>query len=178
MRRPPKAAGAAALLLTLALAACGSSEPTTAGTEPTPGTEPGTAGTNPGTDPGAIAPIGGDAGAIGTIEIEITRPDADPVRYTIGCLGDAFPVTPAVDGIEGATACTRLADAEVLERLTKGAPADRACTEIYGGPDVATITGEINGETIDTTVDRANGCGIADWDDLLAGVLPPSKGAA
>ena len=176
MRRPPKAASAAAaLLLTLALAACGSdSEPTTAGTDPGSGS----AGTDPAANPGAINPIGGGGGAIGTIEIEITRPDADPVTYTIGCLGDAFPVTPAVDGIDGAAACTRLGEAEVLDRLANGAPGDRACTEIYGGPDVATITGELNGQAIDTTVDRANGCGIADWDTLLAGVLPPSKGAA
>jgi len=175
MRRPPLAATAAALLFsTLALAACGSDgEPTTAGNDPGSGTS----ATSPATDPGAITPIGGDAGAIGTIEIEITRPDTEPVRYTIGCLGDAFPVTPAIDGIDGAAACTQLGQAEVLERLTKGAPTDRACTEIYGGPDVATITGEINGEAIDTTVDRANGCGIADWDDLLSDVLPPSKGA-
>ena len=114
----------------------------------------------------------GGGGTIGTIAIEITRPDADPVAYTIGCLGDTFPVTPAVDGIDGAEACTRLGEAEVLERLTAGSPAGQACTEIYGGPDVATITGELNGEAIDTTVDRANGCGISDWDDLLAEVLP------
>lgn len=175
MRRPPKAAGAAAaLLLSLALAACGSGEDLT-----TPATAgPGTSGTDPAANPGAINPIGGGGGAIGTIEIEITRPDTDPVRYTIGCLGDTFPVTPAVDGVDGAAACTRLGAADVLERLTTGAPAGQACTDIYGGPDVATITGELNGEAIDTTVDRADGCGIADWDTLLADVLPPSTGAA
>ncbi|MDH4076363.1 MAG: hypothetical protein OEW29_10545 [Acidimicrobiia bacterium] len=167
MRRTSLAAGAASLLFSLALAACGSdSEPTSADTATSPN------------DPGANGPLGGGAGAIGTVEIEITRPDTDPVRFTIGCMGDTFPVTPEVEGIDGATACTRLGEAEVLARLTEGPPADRTCTEIYGGPDVATITGELNGEAIDTTVDRTNGCGIADWDDLLAGVLPPSKGAA
>ncbi len=165
-------AGAASLLISLAFAACGSdSEPTNAGT--------GAGGTDPaGTQPGADGPLGGGVGAIGTIEIEITRPDADPVSYTIGCMGDTFPVTPEVDGVDGAAACTQLGEADVLERLTTGAPAGQACTDIYGGPDVATITGEINGETVDTTVDRADGCGIADWDTLLADVLPPSKGAA
>ena len=50
------------------------------------------------------------------------------------------------------------------------------CTEIYGGPDVATITGDIDGAPVDTTVDRANGCGIDDWDTVLAGLLPPAVG--
>lgn len=40
------------------------------------------------------------------------------------------------------------------------------CTEIYGGPDTATITGAVDGEQVDAQVDRANGCGISDWDAL------------
>lgn len=170
MRRPTAGSAAPFLFSILALAACGSDgDPTVAGTDQGSVTS--------GTDAGPGAPLGGGDGAIGTIEIEITRPDTDPVTYTIGCLGDAFPVTPAVDGIDGAAACTQLGQPEVLKRLTEGPPADRACTEIYGGPDVATITGELDSQAIDTTVDRANGCGIADWDDLLSDVLPPSKGA-
>lgn len=166
----PLAGSAAALFAILALAACGSD-----GDATTAGTEPGSVA--PGSNPGADEPLGGGIGAIGTIDVEITRPDNDPVRYTIGCMGDTFPVTPEVDGIDGAAACAQLGQPEVQERLTEGAPTGQACTEIYGGPDVATITGELDGEAIDTTVDRADGCGIADWDDLLSDVLPPSPGA-
>jgi hypothetical protein len=153
--------------LAIALAACGGGETTTEPTEP-PAT------TTPTTPPTTVAPGGGQA--IGTIDITITHPDADPVSYTIGCTGDAFPVTPEVEGVDGAAACDRLADPAVLDRLVNGVPADQICTEIYGGPDVAVITGSINNEAIDATIDRANGCGIDDWDTLLAGVLPPALG--
>ncbi|MGF1665669.1 MAG: hypothetical protein ACFCVC_05285 [Acidimicrobiia bacterium] len=151
----------------IALAACGGGDTVTEPTEP-PAT------TTPTAPPTTVAPGGGQA--IGTIDITITHPDADPVGYTIGCTGDAFPVTPEVQGVDGAAACDRLADPVVLDRLVNGVPADQVCTEIYGGPDVAVITGSINNEEIDATVDRANGCGIDDWDTLLAGVLPPALG--
>jgi hypothetical protein len=154
--------------LAIALAACGGGDTTTEPTEP-PTT------TTPTTPPTTVAPGGGQA--IGTIDITITHPDAEPVSYTIGCTGDAFPVTPEVEGVDGAAACDRLADPDVLDRLVNGVPADQVCTEIYGGPDVAVITGSINNEAIDATIDRANGCGIDDWDTLLAGVLPPALGA-
>ncbi len=153
--------------LAIALTACGGGDTTTEPTEP-PTT------TTPTTPPTTVAPGGGQA--IGTIDITITHPDADPVSYTIGCTGDAFPVTPEVEGVEGQAACDRLADPAVLERLVNGVPADEMCTEIYGGPDIAVITGSINNEAIDATIDRANGCGIDDWDTLLAGVLPPALG--
>jgi hypothetical protein len=128
--------------------------------------------------PGNRAPglrIGG-GGAIGTIEITITRPDDAPISYTIGCLGDAFPVTPSVDGVEGSEACAKLADPAVLARLTGGESPAKACTQIYGGPDVATITGEIDGKLVKATIGRADGCGVNDWDNLLSGLLPPAVG--
>jgi hypothetical protein len=43
-------------------------------------------------------------------------------------------------------------------------PGDRACTEIYGGPERATVTGTLRGETIDARFSRTNGCEIARWD--------------
>jgi hypothetical protein len=58
-----------------------------------------------------------------------------------------------------------------------GAPAfeplpDQACTEIYGGAQRAEITGTVDGERVDATFQRTNGCEIEAWDALL-GVLPP-----
>jgi len=120
-------------------------------------------------------PLGGGIGAIGSVEITISHPETQPVTYTIGCFGDAFPVTPAMAGIDGATACERLAVPEVQDRLLNG-PSGQICTEIYGGPDEAHIVGEIDGQAVDAVIDRANGCGIDDWDQLLAGVLPLAKG--
>jgi hypothetical protein len=49
-------------------------------------------------------------------------------------------------------------------------PADTACTEIYGGPDVVTIEGTLKGQPIDTRLTRENGCEIERF-ERFAGVL-------
>ena len=45
---------------------------------------------------------------------------------------------------------------------------DVACTDIYGGPEEATIRGTIRGEDVDATFTRTNGCEIARWDRVKA----------
>ena len=50
-------------------------------------------------------------------------------------------------------------------------PRDRACTEIYGGPERATVKGTLHGEAIDARFSRNNGCEIERWkkvSELLA----------
>ena len=51
----------------------------------------------------------------------------------------------------------------------------RVCTELYGGPETARVTGTVGGEPVNVTVTRTNGCGIADYEDLfrLLGSDPP-----
>jgi hypothetical protein len=39
-----------------------------------------------------------------------------------------------------------------------------ACTEIYGGPDVAEVSGTIDGEPVQTELTRADGCQIERFD--------------
>ena len=48
---------------------------------------------------------------------------------------------------------------------------DMMCTEIYGGAGRATITGTLDGEPVDATVTRANGCEIDRWDTLFGSVF-------
>lgn len=124
-------------------------------------------------------PLGGGNLPIVTLDITITHPEVDNISYSISCLGDTATITGAAQGLNDFTACERLGDSAVRERLVNGAPADQACTEQYGGPDIAKIVGSydgVEGEPVDTTIDRANGCGIDDWDRLLAGVLPQALG--
>lgn len=67
-------------------------------------------------------------------------------------------------------ACARLAEVGAVafeQRLD-----DRACAEIYGGPQRAAVTGTVDGEEVAATFRRRNGCEIEDWDRLL-GLLPP-----
>lgn len=67
-----------------------------------------------------------------------------------------------------AQAAAQLLDqSEVVTRLIEGEPTGQACTEIYGGPDIATVSGTLRGDAVDTTFHRNNGCGIADWELFL-----------
>jgi hypothetical protein len=50
-------------------------------------------------------------------------------------------------------------------------PKDKACTQIYGGPETATITGTWQGERVISTFARNDGCQINRW-KLLEGLLP------
>ena len=45
---------------------------------------------------------------------------------------------------------------------------DTACTQIYGGPEEASIKGTIRGTTIDATFKRTDGCEIARWEKVQA----------
>ena len=49
---------------------------------------------------------------------------------------------------------------------------DVACTQVYGGPQRATITGTWQGRPVRSSFSRVNGCEISRW-DLLRGLLPP-----
>lgn len=61
-------------------------------------------------------------------------------------------------------------------RLVAGPAGEQVCTQIYGGPDVASISGSIEGQEVATQVDRTNGCGISDWDEVLEDLLPAARG--
>ena len=50
-------------------------------------------------------------------------------------------------------------------------PEDLRCTQIYGGPETARITGTWGSKVVDATLSRTDGCQIARWNGL-AGLLP------
>lgn len=63
-----------------------------------------------------------------------------------------------------AAACAALAaEAAALEPV----PPDTACTELYGGPEQARITGTLDGAPVDASLSRVNGCEIDRWERLL-----------
>lgn len=45
-------------------------------------------------------------------------------------------------------------------------PKTAMCTQIYGGPQVATVKGTWDGRAVDATFNRKNGCNIARWNRL------------
>ena len=50
------------------------------------------------------------------------------------------------------------------------APDDVACTELFGGPQTATVSGTLDGTAVEGRFARHDGCEIARW-DKLAGLL-------
>lgn len=154
--------------LALATGACGDTDDTAA---PDTG-EPTTTAPVP-TEP----PLGAGPYPIAELDILVEHPDLDaPLNYQVVCLGDTATVLGDPVEVVDQDACATLARPEVVDRLVAGPAEDRICTEQYGGPDTATITGTIDDQPVDTVVDRVNGCGIADWDELLAGLVPPALG--
>jgi hypothetical protein len=59
------------------------------------------------------------------------------------------------------TACSKLAR---VRRPFAPVPDDVACTQIYGGPQTALVTGTFRGRKVRATFNRKNGCEIARWD--------------
>jgi hypothetical protein len=68
-----------------------------------------------------------------------------------------------------ATACRVLT--EHGDQALPAVPGNRACTQLYGGPETATITGRWRGRSLHSSFSRTNGCEIARW-TALTGLLP------
>jgi hypothetical protein len=66
---------------------------------------------------------------------------------------------------------------EGLERADLAAvPARRACTQVYGGPATATVSGTLRGEPVSARFNLRDGCEIARW-RRNAELLGPPVGA-
>jgi len=83
---------------------------------------------------------------------------ADPQTYELKC------DPPGGDHPQPAQACKALdaAGAKVFEPVAK----DQACTQLYGGPQTATVKGTYRGDDIDADFARTNGCEIDRWEQL------------
>jgi hypothetical protein len=64
-----------------------------------------------------------------------------------------------------AAACRAIAAAG--RAAFRAVPADSVCTEIYGGPAVALVTGRLEGRPVWARFNRENGCQINRWQRLV-----------
>lgn len=81
------------------------------------------------------------------------------------------------DHPDAGTACATLTKAKSQAKNPFApTPQGQMCTQIYGGPQVATVKGTWQGKPVDATFTRKNGCEIKRWTDLgpLFGKLPPA----
>ena len=110
------------------------------------------------------------------LTVVVTHPDHETIEYQLTCGATDAEITGDETGVDAAAACEALTDEAVLDRLVLGVPTGRICAEVFGGPDVASISGVIDETPIATIVDRTNACMIEDWDELLGDLLPPPRG--
>ena len=95
------------------------------------------------------------------VEVAGAGPDAE--RIELRC-GGAEPCEQS--SVDGLAALTEPDDPAV------------ACTQQYGGPEQAHLTGMLEGQPVDVTFARSDGCAIADYEALFAalGRKPPVAG--
>lgn len=88
------------------------------------------------------------------------------VTWTLVCGAPVSGTHP-----EAEAACAHLQE---LEAPLAPLPPDMICTEQYGGPQTARVTGRWAGEPVDLELTRSNGCSISQWDGLVP-LAPPGS---
>jgi hypothetical protein len=87
-----------------------------------------------------------------------------PFSGTLRCRPSGATGTGMFDG-RAKRACARLADdPDVFQGV--GDRDGRACAEVYGGPQTVSIRGRIDGRRFRVELDRADSCGIDDWNEI------------
>ena len=113
-------------------------------------------------------PSSGDALAEGDSSLTVTL-DPD------GPDGKEPEMTEEVSCDDSSDDAVCLAVAEIdVDALGPVSP-DTACTELFGGPDIVSLEGTIEGEDVDVDLTRANGCEIERFDaavPLLQALYP------
>jgi hypothetical protein len=119
--------------------------------------------------------IGGGAQDV-ALAVQVSGGAAGARTATLSCGGSGPAGTGFLAGADAADAACRLVttDGAAEQRLVEGPTKGVMCTDIYGGPEVAVVTGTISGLTVDAHVDRVDGCGVADW-TLLQPLLGPPE---
>jgi hypothetical protein len=113
------------------------------------------------------ADSGSGAGEPGSVEITFWpqgRAKGAAQKLTLSC------DPPAGTHPNPADACERLA---ALDDPFAPPPTDEMCTELYGGPEEALITGTYRGTSVSYKLARTNGCEI-DRYEKLSFLLPGS----
>lgn len=142
---------------------------------PTGTTAPDAESSEPAPAPGIPSAVPSGPGE-GNAELSIAfKPSAgEPeVHYTLVCVDgspDAESKHPAPEA-----ACAALKENAALLSPSP-LRTDQACTDQYGGPQEATVTGIVDGLPVDASFARTNGCEISTW-DAAKDVLGSAGGA-
>ncbi|WP_323960156.1 serine protease inhibitor [Arthrobacter sp. JZ12] len=169
----------AGVVLALALTGCGASgnagaeltgaPPSVQSSTPQPSDSP--------TDPESIVPpetpkpspsFPTDPDAAGTANLTISirlSPESQPKEYVLECSRDGVGSSTTMPNAEAACEVVRRLGASFFN--AKPDP-NKMCTQQYGGPQTATITGTVDGQRVHAYFSATDGCEIARWNALQA----------
>jgi hypothetical protein len=91
---------------------------------------------------------------------------------TLTCGGDPTGTGHLADAAARAACELLRTNPLVVSLLVSGREPGMMCTQQYGGPEEATVKGTIDGRPVDASINRRDGCGIAEW-NLLTPLLGP-----
>ncbi|MBG6224988.1 hypothetical protein IWX63_001553 [Arthrobacter sp. CAN_A2] len=116
------------------------------------------------TPPATSAPSGPSASTNAMLTISIRQDDAsDPVQYVLECVdGTPGPATTLPDADAACATLTRIGTAFFTARPNK----DVVCTQQSGGPQTASITGELDGTSVLASFALTDGCQISRWNSV------------
>ena len=146
MKAPFRTAVTVLLFPLLALSACA----------PGPGNQPGSPAASPSTEPAS------------SIELTIVlteSPDAAPHTFRLVSHGPSPDPSSTLPDPVAALAAVELDDGKILFPVPDPR---RACTQQYGGPETAVVTGSYKGRAVNTSFKRTDGCEIARWQAAAA----------
>lgn len=148
-----------------------SSSPSTA--TPSPDTE--TTVPAPSPAPSSLPATAGPGKGNAELAIMVKPSDGEPaVNYTLVCK-DGAPVAES-NHPSGAAACTALKNNPAA--LSPGPRStEQACTQQYGGPQQATVTGVVDDSPVDVSFARRDGCEISLW-NAAKDILGSAGGAS
>ncbi|MCG2623344.1 subtilase-type protease inhibitor [Arthrobacter sp. I2-34] len=168
LRVLPKAAAAAAGIALL-LAGCGGPggpAPSPSATTPPPATQPAPGTPPPATPPSSPGPTKGAAVTDASLKIVMsTQGVAGSQEQVLVCVDSRPTAKSTVSNPEAA--CAALAKSGDAVFFAPPNP-NRACTQQYGGPQQARVTGTLNGKPVDKVFSLTDGCRIAEWQAMQA----------
>jgi hypothetical protein len=100
--------------------------------------------------------------SISNITISYHPSPSSQVTFRVSCMSHS------ISGTHPNRKAICAAIAKQGARLFAPVPAGTACSEIYGGPQTATISGTIKGHKINSVFSRTDGCQVARWNTARA----------
>lgn len=137
-------------------------------TTETPWTDTETTVPAPVPPPSSLPP--GPGGGSAELAIVVKPSDSEPaIHYTLTCKAGA--PTDESQHPSAATACQALKNNPAV-LIPQPRNKDVVCTQQYGGPQTATVTGVVDGVPVDMSFTRRDGCEISQW-NAAASILGP-----